>query len=222
MSTTSDFSNINPSKFELRFGFYADPDVMWIPYTSTEQKILAIMRNDTSELSKHEKNQVKYYHYYLPQIIGAFFGLSGVLMLWTLEKNIQKSQNAKNEQNAGEDPTRNKDKKIYDSDREILLKTAISKRSQNFGGISEKLDYLKATQKLGENPGGQTVISKLKGGKLKYFIFFSLFYTIGSIQGVCRSRIHLYHFSKERENQLEKYDPSQAFQTAGDSQNNSD
>jgi len=207
-------SHIAPSpfdekKFSIKYGFYVDGDVLFIPYTNTEEKLLHIAKTGSEELTPDERMTVNYYHKYLPHLFGFGFGLLGALCMWkldTLVVNFNNKRSTGTSYSKIAEEAAKAQENANSPEAEILKAANLSKKQLKTSSAAHKYDYLKAAQNMAKE-GPAVEPYKLKGGRSRYFYIFSVFYTLGLVHGASRCRVYLYNYSKKFEKKLEDYVP---------------
>lgn len=208
---------IDESKFRPFLNFFIDSAVLYTPYTTTERKLMKLMREDSDLISEEDRRYLYHNHYTYPLLTIAAFGGLGVLCIWKLDDLVVKNTN-KNTPPEPESKPEDVNKAAYSADQmkdDPLLELQLSRKKRKGNAAAQKYDYFKAASEMSKNKIQENVTGyelRVKGFK-RYFLIFTVFAGMGAFYATGRSRINLYWKSKEYEGKLK--DVSGAIQPGG-------
>ena len=213
---------VDESKFHHTLGVFISSEVMTTPYTTTERKLLKLMREHSDLLPEEDQSYLYFNHYIFPNLIAATFGTIATFCVWGLDNAVMKQRTKESQsqtQSEAEPEQRSGDlrktSEQYNVKDDPLQEMNLLHKRRRGKAAAQKYDYMKAAQEMSKNSVSENVSGyqlRFKGYK-RYFIVFSSFCFLGSIHGFCRSRMNLYWFSKKYEGKLN--DVSGAVQKGG-------
>jgi len=206
-------TEVDEEIFHPLLGVLVSSDLIFLPYTETERKLITLMRaNDTEQVSQEDISYIKFNHYVFPHLLAAGCGALAALCIWKLDSVVVREARKKEEREAHtyKPPQETAAEPGKEDPFKDLNNLKLSKKRMKGSESLQKYDYFKASQEMAKNASHVESVTgyQLKfQGYRRYLILFSAVYGLGLLHGVCRSRINLYWLSKKYQGKL-KDDPS--------------